>query len=148
MHPEIHFSRSELRHKWEGQTFTALKEAMNTLRKKVKEATGYFWDNDHYFIDDTYGRPALKIMFQDDCVSIWSARNDSNFGSLRTANGIIDRSIFDSLDVYVDNVAKGLTQCSDCADWVEKFKRYSFAGAVCETCYNPSRHKGPDTRGD
>jgi len=45
---------------------------------------------------------------------------------------------------------QGLNYCRECGVWAEPSKGhyFSFAGWVCNDCYDPVRHQGPDTRGD
>lgn len=147
MHPEIHFDYLEP-NRWAGKSFLALYAEMETLRKAVKKASGYGWDNTHFYIDDLFGKPAIQIQFWPTNLSIWSAQTGTNFGSIESLDNTVSPFVLERLDKVRRGVEKGLTECNVCREWVKHFVRYSFAGAVCSKCFDPEKHKGPDTRGD
>lgn len=165
MRPEIHFDYLEPRG-WVGKTFSELNDEMEKARIAVKDAINYPYDNSHFVIDDCYGKPALVIGFSCQSIHTWNARNGCSVGSfyektgketilskllsdnLVVADTIVSDEMIKLLDGWVSNVSKGLTMCNECNKWVEKYVSYSYAVSVCMSCYNPERHKMPDTRGD
>jgi hypothetical protein len=148
MTPQIHFDYTEPRN-WIGKTFVQIKNEMENLRIAIKNASGYFWDSQNFFIDDISGKPALRVQFWPDNISLWNATNGRGIQTIQSdENGIFTEDDYNKLYTCVVKVANGFTQCASCNDWVKEYKPYSFAGAVCLTCFDPERHKGPDTRGD
>jgi hypothetical protein len=140
--PQVHFPYSAPDHwKRDGITLPQLAAALELLRVRVKQAANYSWDNSHFFIDDIYGHPALKIQTHGDgSIGIWEANHN-------TAVGLFG-SIPDDLGAMVGHAQQGEVLCHDCGQWVSEFRRFSFAGAACLTCYDPTKHLPPDTRGD
>lgn len=165
MRPEIHFDYLEPR-QWEGKTFKQLHGEMNELRKKVKDATGYFWDNSHFYINDCFGRPALTVGFYETNIAFWNARNGASIGSFYERTGkekllaaVVGSDIFavdavfteemaKLIDEWTHKVSEGLTMCNECRGWFGEYRAYSYAGAVCNGCFDPKRHTMPDTMGD
>jgi hypothetical protein len=145
MEPQIHFSTSDIR-KWEGKATYQLHEEMDSLRVKVRDASGYRWDNSHFFIDDGFGKPALKVLFYGDGISFWNARNGVALDTFTRLTWAADTS--EAIREWVDKIEKGLTRCQDCKGWVKHINHFDFAGGVCDKCYNPKIHLPPDTRGD
>lgn len=164
MRPEIHFYKYETRD-WEGERFDELYRKMDDLRRKVMEQTGYWMSNSHFFIDGVYGKPCLSVLFSDDSISFWNAKNDISIGSFMdirdvkadmkgavTSSSILARGRGFTLEMtelichYCDKIDEGLTMCNVCHKWVKNYKSYSFAGAACLLCYDPNKHLPPDSR--
>lgn len=118
-----------------------LYEAMEQLRKSVKEATDYPWDNSHFKVKNSYGRVTLSVSFTPNQISIWNAQNGRTLGQI---TDLSEENIRDVED-WVRKVSDGLTRCNECEEWVEEYHTFSFAGAVCNDCYNPDKHKPPRT---
>jgi len=145
-HPEIHFSYMMFmeveQHKMNLQE---LYERCEWLREKAK-ATGYTWDNSHFFIDDLCGRPTLKFciypVFDNYLISFYNARNNctvKSFDRVPTQTEIRE---------MLDKIWDDLNLCNKCGEWHKDGKNYSFAGWVCNDCYDENVHLPPDTRGD
>jgi len=138
--PVLYFDKYQIQH-WP-KNLKVLHEQMEALRIRVKEATGYTWDNCHYFITDVYGKPAISISFYSDGVNLWSAVTGTSLGNLET----LDHKL---IETFVEEIQDGRDRCCQCEKWFSKpLKRYSYAGAVCPGCYNPKVHLTPDTSGD
>src|SRR2546426_9446143 len=60
--PQLHFSASNA-DAWARDRLTCqeLYDELEILRLGVKHATGYAFDNTHFYFDDGYGRPALQF---------------------------------------------------------------------------------------
>ncbi len=165
MKPEIHFDYLEPK-RWEGKSIRQLYDEMNELRKKVKEAIGYQYDNSHFFINDCYGRLALIISFYEKGIHFWNAKNGCAMDSFLVPSdknkiltqiigteSVIESNEFTSfmselIYEWTRKIEDGFTQCCDCKKWVKEYISYSYAGVVCKECYNPKVHLPPDTRGD
>jgi hypothetical protein len=125
--------------------FSSLSKAATRLHRKLKNATGYTWDNENYVISDIYGKPVVAISFWEDSVSLYGIT-----GSPQILKIINWEDLPKVIDSVVKNVSDGKYRCNECGKWVkkEKMKTYSFAGIVCSSCYDSKRHLPPDTRGD
>ena len=144
-HPEIHFDYLH-HHGWKGVTLVDLDDIHNALREKVKDASGYYYDNSHFYIDDLCGHPALTVLFEPTCISFWNAKTG------RCIGGILDTTdtSLKLIDDMIHNVSDGRDRCSECGVWQpsNEMKSFGYAGVVCKNCYNPKKHLQPDTRGD
>ena len=148
--PKIHFSYLDTR-AWVGKTHTELSKEMEALRVRVKEASGYPYDNSHFIIDDISGHPALTLLFSNNpdypYLSVWSAINGVCIGEIGSGKKWTDKDS-KTIEDWVWHVNSGLTRCNECSKWVGHINHYSFAGGVCDDCYNPQKHLPPDTSGD
>lgn len=144
--PQWHFDYMSPQ-KWVGKTLHELHEESEDLRKRLKEASNYFWDSTHYFIDDIGGRPAVEVLFHEDFIHLWNARNGVALSLFRTHDPFSEEDS-KALSLILHRIYEGLTQCQQCGEWVTEIKRYSFAGGVCGKCFNPRKHLPPDTHGD
>ena len=54
------------------------------------------------------------------------------------------------VDRIMINVSQGKRICNECGGWktFSRMHTYSFAGVVCNKCFDPKKHKQADTRGD
>lgn len=142
--PQIHFSyMAPWDWKRKGFSWLQIKDMLNEMRKAQKQALNYVWDNEHFYLDDLFGHPAIKFSIYSDGsgIGLWNARTNSNIGSFK--------SFPDDIEVWLTRyIPEGYNKCNDCGKWVKEWKHYSFAGAVCLSCYDPTRHLPPDTRGD
>lgn len=139
--PQIHFTYSAIE-LWrrEGFTFQQIKEALEELRVATKKATGYFWDNEHIFVDDIYGKPALQIMVHEDGIDLWETNHGTHVGTFV--------EIPEDITKLINNeIHEGKVRCSEGGEWVKKFIKYSYAGAVCHEHFDPKKHKAPDSSG-
>jgi len=149
--PELHFDYLHPR-EWNGKKTKDVAIEVNDMEQKMKKAIGYNWANHHVYIDDICGKPAISIQFydrNDHCqnhVDMWNARNGVSMGSFDGDIWLPEWS--DMIDKWCWEINKGLTMCNKCGKWVKEINHYSFAGGVCNKCYNPKVHLGPDTRGD
>lgn len=146
MKPAIYYNINDLK-QFVGKSFKEIYETTESLRKRVKEAAGYNWDNSHFFLQGISGN-IISLSFSSNGIS---AYNDQGSEYILSVSG----SVFSAKDIRdlegaVYNYAKGLRKCNECKEWVgtEHTKRYSFAGVVCVSCYKPAKHAGHDTRGD
>lgn len=144
MYPAIHFDYLEAE-KWAGQDTTVLYQQMDHLRKKVKYATNYNWDNSHFYITSLFGKIILEVGFYPSSFALWSYTSGIHIGSFEPAT--ITRA-------EIKNIVKQTTDnkspCYQCKQWIanEKLVRFGFTGGVCKKCYNPKVHLPPDTSGD
>jgi hypothetical protein len=144
--PEIHFDYLE-HEKWINKPLSQLYKEMDELRKKVKVASGYTWDNSHFFINSIYGRPALQVGFYNGSISFWNAETGTSIDSFSE----FGREESNKVNEWISHIEKHEIQCNDCGEWVKKSEEgqyYSFAGFVCNKCYNPKVHLPPNTKGD
>lgn len=145
MHPEIHFGYRE-HIDWTKKPLKELYVEMEELRKKVRQASGYTWDNSHFFINSIYGKPALQVLFSEDSLSFWNAETGSSMGSFEQYTNDEAREVSD----WISHIEEHEIQCNQCKEWVKNKDGhyYSFTGFVCNKCYNPKVHLSPNTRGD
>ena len=146
MEPQIHYGNSEPRF-WVGKSTKELYDEMEKLRIAVKNASGYTWDNSQFFIDDGCGHVALTVLFMEKEISFWNEKTGSTMGSFV---GVFSQEDYDRVREWIRNIEDDLVKCNECDAWVKKEKGhfYSWAGFVCNKCYDPKVHVGPDTRGD
>jgi len=147
--PEIHFDKNHFLPLPKARKFSSIvKEAMK-LQSAVYAATEYFWTgNDHYVIDDGYGKAALKLNINEEVISFWNYKTG-------TAVGDIGKEEWDKnpaasgrkIEECVGHVSNDEVLCLECGKWVKKWKHYSYAGSVCLKCFNPKKHQRPDTSG-
>ena len=144
-HPEIHFDYLHHR-KWKGVTLVDLYNIHEALRKKVKDASNYQYDNDNFYIDGLCGKPALEVSFTPDDICFWNAKTGRYIGSVTDTTNTSSKLI----DEMICNVSNGMDKCDECGTWQpsNEMKSFSYAGVVCKNCYNPKKHLQPDTRGD
>lgn len=147
-HPEIHFTylmfteveRNNL-------NLEELYKHCEELRIAAKTTT-YTWDNSHFFIDDICGRPTLKFAiykaFEEWSISFYNARTNH---SLESFDRIPTQK---EIKEMLDNIWDDLELCDECGLWSNNRYGhiYSFAGWVCNHCYDKTKHLPPDTRGD
>lgn len=145
--PVIHFDRNAT-DTWLGKSFVELYEETEALRKAVKKATNFYWDNTHFYITNIFGKPAIQIQFWQNNISLWNNFNGCGLKTIISKTGIITSDMINYLNEAVSKVTEGFTQCGKCDEWVNEHKKHSYAGAVCLGCFDPKVHKGPDTRGE
>ncbi|MDH7506171.1 MAG: hypothetical protein QHH15_00445 [Candidatus Thermoplasmatota archaeon] len=117
------------------------------LRKQVKDGMDYFWDNQHFIITDIYGKPALTVGFFEEDISFWNAVTGD--GLYSCYGEVFTEENYNFIQEAIENISKrDRRYCSSCGKWVNTGFNYSFAGFVCEDCYDPDVHQAPDTSGD
>jgi hypothetical protein len=141
--PQLHFSSSTV-HNWrrKGYTMAELRQALEHLRKEVKVASRYFYDNSHFFIDYG-GTPSISFhILNDNLISMWEVNHGRSIGSFE--------EIPAELSEMLHNIQRNRVPCAVCHQWFGdgEWVHFSFAGAVCKEHYDPKVHKPPDTRGD
>jgi hypothetical protein len=76
-------------------------------------------------------------------MSFWNFKTSDSLGTITGKKlTLVDVGHIDDM---IRNLENGLRKCCDCGEWVETGKTYSFAGFVCDKCYDPERHQEPDT---
>jgi hypothetical protein len=120
-----------------------LQKELECLRKAVKKATGYQWDNNHFLIEDDYRGPQMIWSMYDGEVHLWSFPFERSLGYHK-----LDSTFMPFLKEALSQLRQGKMLCSDCRKWVKEYVSFSYAGAVCKRCYDPKKHLPPDTRGD
>jgi hypothetical protein len=146
MEPQIHFSNTEPSH-WTKKSLKELNKEMDALRIEIKNATKYTWDNTHFYIDSIFGRPALQVGFYEKDISFWNAETGTSMGSF---DKFTDEEYAKVRD-WIHHIEDREVMCCECEKWVPdktQGHHYSFAGFVCNKCYDPKVHLPPDTRGD
>ena len=139
--PQIHFKYSQME-SWRrrGVKLADLARELEALRIRIKEAAGYFWDNSHFYINDIFGKPAIELLVNDEGISMWEANHGTSIGHYEE----IPENI---TEIINGKIAKGMVLCSDGDHWVSRFKKFSYAGAVCAEHFDSRHHKGPDSSG-
>ncbi len=141
--PRLHFPHGTLEG-WRraGLSLAEISQVLEDMRKAVKAAIGYFWDNSAFVIEDIYGQPALRILVNEDGIDLWEANFRTSVGHFAEIPG--------DTDAMLAQVSNRLVRCSECGGWFPpgEWVHYGFAGAVCKAHYDPKRHRQPDTRGD
>ncbi len=141
--PELHFSylAAQTWRKRDGLTLGQIAAELERLRVAAKTAVGYWADNTHFIFDDLYGHAAVIFQVYADTphVALWEANHGTWLGH------------FDDfppdLAVWMnDHIAKGEVKCGECGQWIKEYVQYDFAGAVCQSCYDPKKHLPPDSR--
>jgi hypothetical protein len=152
--PTIYFSYNHFREpEWIDLTAKQIAKKTNDLHIAVKAATEYSWDNTHFVLADSSGLPALKLQWDDDGnLSVWSARTNCTIGEISAeawdSCNVENKTPTRLLQDWADNAVKGMARCSECGRWVNAFKHYGYTGSVCLECYDPKKHKQPNTSGD
>ena len=138
MNPAVHYTVRDLR----GKPLKDLYEEVEQNRISVKEALGYRWDNNNNYVTDIYSRPTLKfsVHYDGSGISFWDASGCASIGNFS--------EVPEDLEDIARRVGDGKLRCNSCGAWHPKdeMKRYSFAGVVCQGCYDPKRHLPPDTK--
>lgn len=96
------------------------------------------------YITDGTGKVQLQFACWEQAVTLYASSSIS-------LKSFSDWTLFKAqLPTFIQKVSEGKWYCDSCGKWKSKgrFKHYSFAGIVCEKCYNPTFHTPPDTRGD
>lgn len=123
-----------------GKDLKKLKKEMEELRLKVKKATGYTWDNSHFRLT-IHNKPVMNISFYTTQISIYNHKTGDHIGDFNKNFTMIDATV---LKDWALQLEKGLQRCLDCGKWVKEGKGYSYAGFVCNDCYDPGVHLPPD----
>lgn len=118
-------------------------QSLNELSLKVKDAIGYDWDNNHYFVTNIFGRLALQLYFYEDGSGIdaWEYNSGVSVGQIMS---------YDHLAYLVGLSTEGRAPCYECKQPTKtnELVHFGFTGGVCRKCYKPDKHLPPDTRGD
>jgi hypothetical protein len=151
--PYLHLSANFLSHN--DTELRELKAAsvaavINGLQGLVKKACKFIFDNDKIIIEDSTGRAALKASFdRDGSITFWSARTGTSIGCVEGKTIDAKRQLCSkTIEDWANKAADGMVRCNECGRWVNIYQPYSYAGAVCNDCYNPKKHLAPDTRGE
>jgi len=147
MKPAIVFNISDLQRNFVGETFEDIYHQARDLHKALKQATGYTWDNQHWFIENMYGEVSLSLSLHNSSASLYDT-SGAKFVDTLCGGGIFTEAHLEQIKEALYEMANGRTKCNSCKKWANDYKKYSFAGSVCNDCYDPNKHKGPDTRGD
>ena len=145
--PELHFGINDVR-KWKGKHPNDVWKILKPMLDGMKRAVDYPYDNTHLYIRDTRGGVVLQVLFVPSCDSIefWNAKTHTAL-----KDGIRDKITKADITYVTDamwHITQGQTMCTVCGEWVDAYKNFSYAGAVCVGCYDPDKHKGPDTSGN
>jgi hypothetical protein len=89
-----------------------------------------------------FGEPQLILQVYPDSFHMWNYRTGATFGDYT--------DVPDNLVEIADRVYRDQHFCPTCNNWFPKsfMRSYSFAGTVCQNCFDPKKHLPPDTRGD
>lgn len=154
MFPALHFGSGQFdfgseANSWEHLSLAQLSEHLETLRKSLKKAANYPWDSGHYYLEDSCGRPAMQFLVDQTGLHFWDVTGTVSILSLTEDQWEKDRSgCVQVIREALEKIKEDYKRCNECGKWVKKGHRYSFAGFVCEDCYDPERYLPPDTRGD
>lgn len=132
---------------------------LTALRIAVKNAVDYPYGNQHFYIENIYGKATLTIgvytykgseMIQKPDgyeISFWNYWNGRALSpAIRHINDEpFTQKDYETIQTNLAKVTQGLTQCTVCHEWVDEYQSYSYAGAACDACYEPTKHKQPET---
>lgn len=137
--PAAIFSEGSL-HEWvsSGASLNDLKESAQRLSRVISQTSprGY---PIHFYLA-RHGIPSLKLQFGHDGIDVWDIRGRS-LGTIRS----LSKASIATLSEMLDNTLKGRSQCNSCRVWVVDGRTYSYAGFVCNNCYDPVMHLPPKT---
>jgi hypothetical protein len=140
MKVKILFHHDDCR-RWVGKSLDELYQMRQDMEKKANKKGDV-----EFYVAGPSGKPALQILFMECGIYIYSARTMTTIGSIGDSH--FTQENLEAIESAADFVEQGLTYCSECDDWYVEYKRYSYAGAVCNGCYDPEKHRVPDTRGE
>lgn len=114
---------------------TGLYKNLEELRKYLKEATGYYWDNNVFRFSNIYGTEfafSINLDKNGDTITVFSATSDHNLRNWQIAPGVVDE-ILKTADMFT----MGKCLCSLCR---EEMKLVDIAGAYyggrfCKRCW-------------
>lgn len=143
MNPAIFYTVNDLK-KYIGKPMSEIYHDTDTLRKKVKEAAGYQWDNSHNYITGVTGH-TLAIGFQESGIYLYSFDGYEHIADIK--GEYFTEKDLKKIHLILDMAATGHKCCNKCKNWIkpEEAMRYSFAGIVCRACFDPAIHKAPLT---
>jgi hypothetical protein len=128
------------------KSFEELYKYADGERKKAKGIGGYQFDNQNHYLFDIFGVPQAKLGIHEQAVTFYSLHG---YSLISYSQDEYTQFIRDTPKI-LENLAARKCLCNQCGKWklTKNMKPYSFAGIVCNKCYDPKVHKGPDTRGD
>ena len=137
--PAVVFTEGSL-HQWvsSGVSFRELDDAAKQLSRTISQTTPQ--GHPIRFYVARHAIPLLTLLFDREGISIWDIRGRS-LGSLHS----LTKASLAELGEMLDNVLKGRSKCNDCGTWVSEGKTHSYAGFVCNNCYDPAKHLPPNT---
>jgi hypothetical protein len=146
--PYLHLSAGFL--KSYGQPAKQLANLLDRKWRTIKEATPNDSDDvEKIIVEDSHGRAALKLTFESDgSINLWSARTGSSIGYFD--GKVIDqkrKEVAQTIVDWADKAGDGMVRCNECGRWVNIYQTYSYTGAVCNDCFNPKKHRAPDSSG-
>ena len=96
-------------------------------------------------------RPTMSFLLHKDLngdivLHLWSF-DEMSMGSVTITKDNLDW-VKETLKEYDSMLRDDRRRCNVCSKWfpAKDMHMYSFAGIVCETCYDPKKHLPPDTR--
>jgi len=155
--PRIIYSIYSLRD-FIGKSYAELHTHHKALWKRIKEATGYTWDNQHYSIADISGHAQIDILFYERNISMYTSHGGKSLGEVKDifSSDIFTEEAWNKFDTFIKKISEGKSYCCRCHKWVDTITSYSYAGAACaECCDDYKKEKGvsievayaPDTSG-
>ncbi len=96
------------------------------------------------WIEDLTGKPQLQFVVGTESLTLYAGPSIS----LITFVDWLEFKV--KLPTFIANIKAGKWYCGQCNKFKsqKRFKHFSFAGIVCDKCYDPNFHRPPDTRGD
>ena len=141
MFPAIVFDYMEAE-SWATKDGIELYKETEKLRKAVKKAAAYSWDSSNFYVQDIGGVFVLQVQFdREGGIHFWLAHNHTDAGHFSPKNPLTKKKVKE----LIENAGKGLTLCSECQKWHRQYVPYGFCGAACGDCYNPKKHRQPDS---
>lgn len=150
MFPAVHFSYMQFMPfgEW-GCGLAKVSEQLEALRKSLKDACGYRYDNDHFYLEDMYGRPLIRFNVTPDSAVFYDVTGTIflfSFTKERWEKTPV--ACYERIQDALDALGEGKKLCYECGSWVEEGKQFGFTGFVCNDCYDPLKHRPPDMKGD
>jgi hypothetical protein len=147
MKPAIVYNVDDLKRSFVGKTFKEIRKELDATHKKLKEATGYTWDNQNWYIEDMFGQIQLSLYISKANGTLYDRAGTQHVDSLCHSD-TFNETHLEIIKEALYGMANGDKKCNDCGKWTKETRDYGFAGVVCNSCFNPHKHKTANTAGD
>lgn len=136
-----------------GFTLVDVAAYLDGLCQSVRDGTPWEnWGNPILHVQSGCGRSILSISVDVYAINVWDETGTLKIGVFKSVEDYAAYFRFrpDGKKTRLDMIEDGWYPCQECGEMVkrEDGSHFSFAGFVCQKCYDPKRHLPPDTRGD
>lgn len=123
-----------------------LLEKMGEMRKIIKDAVGYKWDNHHFYIKSFIGGRLFSFLLHENSttftLSIWDSSGNRALGTITVnkadlQDGKMPKESYTLLENLLNMYVSGNIACSKCGKIIKQEDiagRY-FAGVYCTDCW-------------